>query len=371
MAFSLQSVSFLLSLIYRVGEWLCEDSSDAELRRYEADSAQRRRRDQEQGQGLLEGAEPATAEPAAAAVATWRTLGLYFVLSLLIAAANSLATVALHFVSMQTKVLFKSSKIVTVMLLGTLLFRKVYAAAEYAYMALVVLGLAAFTLANSSAGSGSSLVGVALLTLAVLCDSLVPNVQQTLLRTRPKQELIFHTNWVSALLTLGYMTATGEVFAAVHYLARHRRVLGLLLVQSVAGYCGILAYLETVRSFGPKVTTIVTSCRKLFTIGLSSLAFGHPLSGFHVAGVLAVFCGVTLNAYRDRACSRLLVLPALLAMVVLVALELRLDAGANAATYEASRYWSMPLAAAIGDEPIKRLAGWLRAIRAALGVRVM
>ena len=100
----------------------------------------------------------------------------------------------------------------------------------------------------------------------------------------------------------GYTTYTGELQAAVSFLRVRRRVALLLLLQSGAGYLGILSYLETVRRFGPKVTTIVTSSRKLFTIALSSVIFGHPLNGYHVAGVSAVFLGVLLNANANLAC---------------------------------------------------------------------
>ena len=209
------------------------------------------------------------------------------------------------------KVLFKSSKIVTVMLLGTLLFRKRYLLVEYSYMLLTCGGLVVFFLATSSAALESSLIGAALLVAAVLADSMLPNVQQRLLQDlrRPKAEVVYHTNWISALLTLGYISFTGELGAAIAFLRVRRRVAMLLLLQSTAGYFGILAYLETVRRFGSKVTTIVTSCRKLFTIALSSVLFGHPLNGYHAAGVLAVFIGVLLNANAGRC--RTLVVPAL------------------------------------------------------------
>lgn len=213
----------------------------------------------------------------------------------------------------QMKVLFKSSKIVTVMLLGTLLFRKRYLLVEYSYMLLTCGGLVIFFLATSSAALESSLIGAALLVAAVLTDSMLPNVQQRLLQDlrRPKAEVVYHTNWISALLTLAYISFTGELGAAIAFLRLRRRVAMLLLLQSTAGYFGILAYLETVRRFGSKVTTIVTSCRKLFTIALSSVLFGHPLNGYHAAGVFAVFLGVLLNANAGRCCSRTLVVPAL------------------------------------------------------------
>ena len=82
-----------------------------------------------------------------------------------------------------------------------------------------------------------------------------------------------------------------------------------------------------VRAFGSKLTVLVTSCRKLFTIGLSSLAFGHALTPYHLLGVGAVFVGVLLNAERERPCSRVLVGPCLLLMLAVLALQLRLDDG--------------------------------------------
>jgi len=110
--------------------------------------------------------------------------------------------------------------------------------------------------------------------------------------------------------------------AAVIYLRRRPYLALLLLVQSVCGYFGILVYLETVRAFGPKVTAVVTSCRKLFTIALSSVAFSHPLNGFHLIGVSAVFCGVLWNANSELRCSRFLTPPTLVLVAAVVAIEL-------------------------------------------------
>ncbi len=333
MAFSLQFVAFALSLAYRIGMWLLDDSREQRL----AEATQRRRlaaaaaEEEEQGENLLdsEGETPAKVEAAADTTGTSAALGWYLALSLLIAAANGSATAALNYVNMPTKICFKSAKIVTVMLLGRLCFGRHYPAMEYAYMLNVVLGLACFLLALKGGALGSSLPGIALLTLAVLADSLVPNVQQRLLTVlaRPKHELVFHSNWISAVLTASYAGATGELPAAVLFLRRRPFLALLLLVQSVCGYLGILVYLETVRSFGPKVTVVVTSCRKLFTIGVSAVVFSHALNLFHVLGVAAVFAGVLWNANGEMRCSRGLAPPALALMALAVALELELDDG--------------------------------------------
>jgi len=329
MAFSLQTVSFLLSLVYRLWTHLLDDGRQLQQRLAEEQSQRRlAAEEEEQGENLLEDDEEQPAAPKKADD-SWplQALAWYLSLSLLIATANGSATAALNFVNMQTKVLFKSSKIVTVMLLGRLCFGKSYSCMEYSYMLHVVLGLVAFLLASSGGALGSSLPGVALLSLAILSDSLVPNVQQRLLTglKRPKHELVFHTNWVSALLTACYMAATGEGVDAFLFLRRRPHVSLLLLLQSVCGYFGVLTYLEVVHGFGPKVTVIVTSCRKLFTICLSSVLFGHPLNGFHLVGVACVFGGVLWNANADMRCSRWLAPPALVVAALLVGVELHLD----------------------------------------------
>ncbi|KAL1527360.1 hypothetical protein AB1Y20_016030 [Prymnesium parvum] len=302
MAFVLQSSSFLLSAVQSCAGRICSSSSPAsaptdELRDLE---------DQEARGSLLH-------ERALERRATFlRTLLWYLLLSVLIAGANGMATAALNFVNMQVKVLFKSSKIVTVMLIGCF-FGRHYQLDEYGCMLLVAFGLIVFFLAGGRTKLATSLVGGALLVAAVLCDSVVPNVQQRLLQdlSRPKSELVFHTNWMSALFTLVYITATGELFAAVTFLRIRRRAMLLLLLQSVAGYLGIISYLETVRRFGSKVTTVVTSCRKCFTIVLSVVLFGHVFTGFHLAGLVSVFTGVLLNVNLNLGCSRVLLPPAL------------------------------------------------------------
>ena len=334
MAFMLQFSSFVLSVLQQAVEWLMETRSRRAAVVREAQRLHEEALDEEQGEAILEKEDQKLVDPVVKSAApmpmltaTWSTFALYLLLSVLIAASNGCSTAALNYVSMPVKVLFKSGKIVTVMLLGVLCFGRHYALSEYVYMLLVVGGLCTFLLATASGATQltASLVGVVLLGLAVLADSLVPNVQQKLLATRPKQELIFHTNWMSAVLTFAYMLTTGEAALALAFLARRPRVLPLMLLQALAGYLGILSYLQAVTSFGSKVTVLVTSCRKVFTIGLSAVVFHHALSYYHIVGVSAVFLGVLLNAERERAFSQLLALPALLLTAAIVALQLGLD----------------------------------------------
>ena len=56
------------------------------------------------------------------------------------------------------------------------------------------------------------------------------------------------------------------------------------------------------------------------------MLFRHPLNGFHVLGVGAVFAGVLANSNSELRCSRWIVAPALAILLLAVAIELELDA---------------------------------------------
>ena len=254
--------------------------------------------------------------------------GWYALISSCIALTNGMSTAALNYVSMPTKVMIKSSKVLAVMVLGTAAFGTRYEAGEYGAVALLCEGLMAFSISSlgvsgSAEERAATMYGMLLLLAAVLVDSLLPNAQQLLLqqRRRPKEEVVRYTNWMSALLTLAYVCATGELRAALTFLRGRPRLALLMALQNCAGYVGVLAFLETVHRFGAKVTSIATSTRKLLTIALSSVAFRHAFSPTQLCGILAVFGGLVANNYAAHPAAkwtRRCLPPALVAMGALL-----------------------------------------------------
>ena len=117
---------------------------------------------------------------------------------------------------------------------------------------------------------------------------------------------------------------------------------------------------------------VVTSCRKLFTLGLSAVAFGHPLSGFHLAGIVAVFTGVLLNANGDMRCSRCLVLPAIAVMLAILASELVSPAEAAALMSPAPVAIGLDALPTPPSAPLRtELVRTLQQVRDYLGVRLL
>jgi hypothetical protein len=142
---------------------------------------------------------------------------------------------------------------------------------------------------------------------SISCDAVAPNLQERLLRrfAQPKGAVVLHTNWLSAALTAAIWLPSGEARAAAAYLSTHTHALKVLLLQSVAGYLGVLSYLGCIRYAGSKATVLVTTARKMFTIALSFCLFSaSPFTAQHGIGLAIAVAGMTGSAVRESAAQR-------------------------------------------------------------------
>ncbi len=151
--------------------------------------------------------------------------------------------------------LFKSSKLLPVMFFRALLGNSnANSWADYGFAAALALGLTLFSAGDAAAAASAAevraqLAGVAMLLGSISCDAVAPNLQERLLRrfAQPKAAVVLHTNWLSAALTAAIWLPSGEAAASVRYLNANRRALRVLLLQSIAGYLGVLSYLGCIR----------------------------------------------------------------------------------------------------------------------------
>ena len=258
-------------------------------------------------------AEPGTAPGAAAS--RWRELALgvvgsYLFLGLMIALSAGLANGSLAFVSQPVKVLFKSSKVLPVMFFRAILGNSgANSWADYGYAIMLGLGLALFSASDvantSSRGSDTAhqLIGMTMLLGSVCCDAMAPNLQERLLRKlgQSRPAVVLNTNALSALLTAAVWFPTGEAAAVHEWFGTHRSALHILLLQSVVGYLGVLAYLGCIRHAGSKATVLVTTARKMCTIFLSYSIFSDSgvFTARHFLGLLMAVGGMTGSALRE------------------------------------------------------------------------
>lgn len=216
------------------------------------------------------------------------------VIAVLIALSHGLGNTALQYCSFPLKVAFKSSKLIPTMVLGLLITGSRYTVVHYFAATLLCTGLFLLTVADVGSGATHGLLGPALLALATFFDSVVPNVQERILRIleMPTVDMIFHSNWISLLILFMVMAASGELRNAIHFCSEHPEILTILVCQACAAYGGLRCYLAVIKDYGAVGGVILANIRKVITTCLSFILFSKPFSAQHAGGLFLVACGL-------------------------------------------------------------------------------
>jgi adenosine 3'-phospho 5'-phosphosulfate transporter B3 len=245
-------------------------------------------------------------------VALWRSgaapsatpTRVYLALSAMTVGTMGLSNASLGSLNYPTSVIFKSSKVVPVMLAGVLVQGRRYPAVDYLGAALIVAGLVAFNLADVSVRPEFPLRGTAAMLAALCFDAMIGNYQERWMREygMSTTEMVNRCYSWGFLLAASISAATGDLSAAVAdvHPAYTARLHLLMLLFAVLGYFGVDFVLALIRHFGAVVAVTVTSCRKAATIIVSFLIFPKPfVAGYAWGGALAL-AGIMLNVARKN-----------------------------------------------------------------------
>ncbi|QRW06532.1 UDP-galactose transporter [Ceratobasidium sp. AG-Ba] len=217
-------------------------------------------------------------------------------------------------------VLGKSCKLVPVMLMNVVLYRRKFAPYKYLVVATVTAGITLFMyMGNAPAKhkgvAESSLWGLFLLLINLLLDGAVNSTQDEIF-TKYKvsgQQMMLWINTFSTAITIVLMFAplphiptihpgpggVAEWASAMDYVRTHPDSIIPLLQFAFTGAIGQLFIFETLQHFG-SLTCTITLTRKLFTMILSVVVYKHRLTLGQWAGAAIVFLGISIEAYVKR-----------------------------------------------------------------------
>ncbi|KAH8879420.1 UAA transporter [Thozetella sp. PMI_491] len=246
---------------------------------------------------------------------------------LLVAFTNALAApfgyAALAHIDYITFILAKSCKLLPVMFLHITLFRKRYPLYKYLVVAAVTAGVAVFTLhtgkKKASTHSGQTAWGLLLLSINLLFDGLTNSTQDYIFSTfQPYTgpQMMAANNLLGSLITGSYLVLSpwlvstplgqwfnmsisgsgGELASALEFLGKYPAVWRDVLGFALCGCVGQVFIFHTLSTFSSVLLVTVTVTRKMFTMMLSVVAFGHRLSGMQWLGVGLVFGGIGVEA---------------------------------------------------------------------------
>ncbi|MCJ1432241.1 UDP-galactose transporter [Xylographa pallens] len=257
---------------------------------------------------------------------------------LLVALTSSLASpfgyAALAHIDYVTFILAKACKLLPVMFLHVTLFRRPYPLYKYIVVAAVTAGVAVFTLGHppsaakkhSSSSSAAATErnnawGLLLLSVNLLLDGLTNATQDHIFAThRPYSgpQMMAAQNILATALTSAYLlflpllptallaalnipaAAPSELRDALAFLAAHPAVLADVLGFAACGAVGQIFIYMTLAQFSSLLLVTVTVTRKMLTMLLSVVWFGHRLGGGQWVGVGLVFGGVGAEGWVAR-----------------------------------------------------------------------
>ena len=163
---------------------------------------------------------------------------------------------ALNYLNYSTRIVFKSSKVVPTMILGTVLQGRRYSAPEYAAAALLVVGVSLFCLGDVEVAPNFHVASVGLITLALFADAATSNFEEKRFFRVPQPvsqaEVIFCSSLLSSAAGFAVLLPTRELGPAWQHSRANSAVVPLL---SAAAVCGYLRFVSASNS---------RSCKLLF-----------------------------------------------------------------------------------------------------------
>lgn len=228
---------------------------------------------------------------------------VYLILAGLTLGTMGFSNSSLGYLNYPTEVIFKSCKLVPVLIGSVLIQRKRHTFIEFMAAISMCVGLALFTLADSQVSPNFNTFGIFLISMALVCDAAIGNVQEKAMREyrAPNHEVVFYSYGIGFIYLLVIMIGTGHFYAGLKFCANYPvQTYGYAFVFSITGYLGIQIVLTLVRTTGAPIAATVTTARKAVTICLSFLFFAKPFTWQYVWSGLIVVLGIYLNVISKR-----------------------------------------------------------------------
>ena len=204
---------------------------------------------------------------------------------------------SLSFINYPTRVMFKASKVVPVMVVGVYLGKR-FSALEVINVCALVVGICVFMYGNLRGSLNFDPVGVVLISLGVLSDAVTANIEEAYL-FRAHQcshaEVMAFTSLLGAVWSAAVLIVSGELAQGLQHTRTHPQTPVLIALFSIAGYAGVSFVLLLIKHFGATSAEMVKSSRKVLSIVLSFVLFAKPWNYLHVLGGVLFTAAITMQ----------------------------------------------------------------------------
>lgn len=223
---------------------------------------------------------------------------------------------SLRYVPFPVQTVFKSSKIIPVMIMGKILKKESYSWSKYTEAFLITLGVAIFSVLSKEPkdgdhGSGTEFIGFLVMACYVFSDCFTSQWQDKVYSQYGRSnvdsfQMMLGVNTSAIVLTIIQLIALGDIPVVIEFLRVNPNALQYNILTAITSASGQMFIFYTIKEFGPIIFTIMMTTRQMFSIVLSAIIFGHVISPSAALGALLVF-GVLFyqiqkkyNAQREK-----------------------------------------------------------------------
>ncbi|XP_066155080.1 adenosine 3'-phospho 5'-phosphosulfate transporter 2 [Euwallacea fornicatus] len=227
----------------------------------------------------------------------------YFLLALLTLGTMGLSNSSLGYLNYPTQVIFKCCKLIPVLAGGILIQGKRYGPLDFLAALLMCVGLTLFTLADSKLQPNFNTTGITMISLALLCDAIIGNVQEKNMKAYEalNAEVVLYSYALGFVYLFTVMLFTGDFMAGAAFFGQEPYTFyGYAFIFSVTGYLGIQVVLTLVRTTGAFAAVTVTTMRKAVTIIISFMFFSKPFTLQYLWSGCIVVLGIYINVYSKK-----------------------------------------------------------------------
>jgi len=215
---------------------------------------------------------------------------------------------SLKYLNYATRIMFKASKVVPVMLVSVVMQGSKYTKMEYFDALLLVVGISLFVMGDSAVSPEFNVFGIFLISIGVGCDAVTANYEEKHFFKEigcSHQEVIQYSSALSTFFGVLTFVMSGEADEAIPFAIAKPQVFVYTIMASVMGYLSVGFVLLLIKHFSATLAEVVKSCRKIVSILLSFIVHPKPFGQNHVVGgfffATAVALGVHIKMAKEKA----------------------------------------------------------------------
>jgi len=222
----------------------------------------------------------------------------YFVTAFALVGSMALSNFSCERLSYPTQVLFRSSKLIPVMLGSFFFLKKRYNWIEIVSVFLIVAGLIGISMSDKKVHNKFDTIGLVAVVASLFCDAFASNLEDKAFSTyqAPQDEVIAMVYIIGSFLVGIASIPSGQFYRGVIRCKENPWLMASIILFSYLGAVGVQFVYLLIKAFGSVVAVMVTSLRKAFTVCLSFLLFSDKkFTSNHFFSILSISAGIGMN----------------------------------------------------------------------------